>query len=53
MLPEVAFKDSMNDIEELIQAIQSGEITEDFYLMVKRQLNEKRWSYCGEFWERK
>lgn len=51
-LPEVAFKDSMNEIEELKEAVQTGQITEDFKFMVQRQLDEKIWSYHGERWER-
>lgn len=39
MTPEVAFKDSIREIGELIHAVQSGEIPEDFSLLVKRQLN--------------
>ena len=56
LLPEVAFKDSMGDIEHLREAVQSGEITEDFKFLVQRhleQLDERIWSYCGELWERK
>lgn len=53
LLPELAFKDSMGDIEHLREAVQSGEITEDFKFLIQRQLAERIWYYWSELWEGK